>query len=180
MKVSELQDVFLRELKELLPEWKFVKRDRHFILKRDDVVWFFHISFINHGSDFDTVGNVAVEYLSGKELVCIIGAELGNIEGSGQTRFPVSSSDEAISSAKGLYDFFVKVGKPFYIGSVTQMKLFQLLSVAVKKQCSSVHLQISMKYKLIVCAKNMASACNKALLLDKFTAALQTCRRARR
>ena len=26
----------------------------------------------------------------------------------------------------------------------------------------------------------MASACNKALLLDKFTAALQTCRRARR
>lgn len=113
MKVSELQDVFLGELKELLPEWKFVKRDRHFILKRDEVVWFFHISFINHGSDFDSVGNVAVEYLSGKELVCIIGAELGNIEGSGQTRFPVSSSDEAISSAKGLYDFFVKVGQPF-------------------------------------------------------------------
>lgn len=113
MKVSELQEKFLDELKELLPEWRFVKRDRHFKLKRDDIVWFFHISCINHESDFDAVGNVAVEYFSGKERVCIVGAELGNIEDSGQTRFPVSSSSEAISSAKLLYEFFVKVGLPF-------------------------------------------------------------------
>lgn len=113
MKVSELQEIFLGELKELLPEWKFVMRERHFKLKRDDVVWFFHISCINHESDFDAVGNVAVEYLSGKERVCIIGAELGNIEGSGQKRFSVSSSDEAIISARSLCDFFVKVGQPF-------------------------------------------------------------------
>lgn len=113
MKVSELQEIFIGELEKRLPEWKFVKRDRQFKLKRDDVVWFFHISCINHESDFDAVGNVAVEYLSGKERVCIIGAELGNIEGSGQTRFPVSSANEAISSSKCLYDLFVKVGQPF-------------------------------------------------------------------
>ena len=115
MKVSELQEKFIGELGKLLPEWKFVKRDRHFKLKRDDVVWFFHISCINHESNFDAVGNVAVEYLSGKERVCIIGAELGNIDGSGQTRFPVSSPNEAISSSKCLYDLFVKVGQPFLL-----------------------------------------------------------------
>ncbi len=113
MKVSELQEKFIDELRMLLPEWKFVKRERHFKLKTNDVMWFFHISCINHELDFDAVGGVAVEYASGKERVCIIGAELGNFESSGQTRFSVSSSDEAISSAKCLYDFFVQVGQPF-------------------------------------------------------------------
>lgn len=77
------------------------------------MVWSLHISCINHDSDFDAVGNVAVEYLSGKQRVCIIGAELGNIEGRGQIRFPVSSSGEAIASAKQLYNFFVQTGLPF-------------------------------------------------------------------
>lgn len=113
MKVSELQEIFIDELKSLLPEWKFVKRERHFKLKNDKVVWFFHISCINHESDFDAVGDVAVEFLSGKERVCIIGSELGNIEGAGQKRFPVSSSSEAISSAQHLHNYFVKVGLPF-------------------------------------------------------------------
>ncbi len=113
MKLSELQELFIGELQSLLSEWKYVKRERHFKLKHNDVVCFLHISCINHNSDFDAVGNVAVEYLSGKERVCIVGAELGNIDGSGQTRFSVSTSNEAISSAQGLYDFFVKVGQPF-------------------------------------------------------------------
>ena len=113
MKVSELQEDFIIELKKLLPEWKFVKRDRHFKLNQDDVMWFFHISCVNHVSDFDAVGSVPVEYLSGKDRVCIIGAELGNIEGSGQMRFPVSSPSEAIRSANSLYNLFGKVGQPF-------------------------------------------------------------------
>ena len=113
MKVSELQEKFIGELKELLPDWRFVKSDRHFKIKRDDVVWFLHISCINHESYFDAVANVAVEFVSGKERVCIIGAELGNIEGSGQRRFPVSSPTEAIRSSMSLYDLFVKVGQPF-------------------------------------------------------------------
>jgi len=113
MKVSELQDEFIGELKELLPEWRFVKSNRHFKLKRGNVVWLFHILCINHESDFDAVGDVALEYHAGKDRFCTLGAELGNIEGSGQVRFPVSSPDTAISSAKSLYEFFVQVGQPF-------------------------------------------------------------------
>jgi hypothetical protein len=66
MNVFELQELFVGELKELLPEWTYVKRDRHFKLKRDDIVWFFHISCINHQTDFDAVADVAVEYMSVK------------------------------------------------------------------------------------------------------------------
>ncbi|WP_143169190.1 hypothetical protein [Vibrio quintilis] len=113
MKVSELQEKFIDELNMLLPEWKFVKRDRHFKLNHHGVMWFFHISCVSHDSDFDAIGDVALEYLSGKKRMCIIGAELGNIKGSGQMRFPVSSSDEAARSAKSLYEFFVEVGLPF-------------------------------------------------------------------
>lgn len=109
MKVSELQEKFIDELKKLLPEWTFVKCNRHFKLKRENVVWLFHISCINHESDFDAVGNVAVEFLSGKERVCIIGAELGNINGSGQARFPVSSSNEVINSSKCLSTYLLKL-----------------------------------------------------------------------
>ncbi len=65
MKVSELQELLIAELKSFLPEWKFVKSRRHFKLKRDEIMWFLHISCINHDSDFDAAGNVAVEYLSG-------------------------------------------------------------------------------------------------------------------
>lgn len=114
MKVSELQKLYINELKSLLPEWKFVTSGRHFKLRQSrDVMWLLHISCINHDSDFDSIGSVAVEYFSGKQRICIIGAELGNIEGRGQTRFPVSTPGEAILSAKELYNFFVQVGLPF-------------------------------------------------------------------
>jgi hypothetical protein len=43
----------------------------------------------------------------------MIGAELWNIEGSGQARFPVSSPNEAIRSAKYLADFFEKLAGRF-------------------------------------------------------------------
>ncbi|ESE40221.1 hypothetical protein SHD_3350 [Shewanella decolorationis S12] len=113
MKVSELQEHFITELMTILPEWKFVKSQRLFKKKHGDLIWYLYISCINHDSDFDAVGNVAVEYLSGKERICIVGAELGNIEGCGQTRFPVSSLNEAIDSAHALFKFFEEIGLPF-------------------------------------------------------------------
>lgn len=41
MKVSDLQELFISELKKLLPEWKFVKKRRHFKIKHDEVMIYF-------------------------------------------------------------------------------------------------------------------------------------------
>ena len=113
MKVAELQNRFVAELKRLLPEWQFVKSHRAFKRRYEDVTWRLHISCINHESDFDAVGDVAVEYKTGSESVCVFGAELGNIEGSGQARFRVSSTSEALKSAHQLYSFFDEIGLPY-------------------------------------------------------------------
>lgn len=59
MKVSELQNIFIEELKDLLPDWKFIKSHRHFKKVVEDVVWYLHVACINHLEDFDAVGNVA-------------------------------------------------------------------------------------------------------------------------
>ena len=93
-----------------------MKNQRHFKQKkRNDIMWFFHISCVNHVSDFDAIGDVAIEFLSGNNLVCMIGAELGNIEGSGQKRFPVSNAHEAAESARQLSKFFIEIGLPFLV-----------------------------------------------------------------
>ena len=113
MKVSEMQNHFIDELKALLPEWKFIKSQRHFKKVQEDTIWYFHISCINHPGDFDAVGDVAVEFKAGKERICIVGAELGNIEGSGQKRFTVSNELEAKASAVSLHEYFMKYGLPF-------------------------------------------------------------------
>jgi len=113
MKVSELQDIFLEQLQHLMDDWKFIKSERQFKKASGNVIWFFHISCINHESDFDGVGDVALEYKNGKERLCIIGAELGNIEGIGQKRFSVSNEQQAIVSAKALHSYFQAVGLPF-------------------------------------------------------------------
>lgn len=113
MKISELQLIFIEELKILLPNWKFIKSDRQFKLKHKNVIWHFHIACINHASDFDAVGSVSVEYLMGNERTCSIGAELGIIEGSGQTRFSISNPNEAKISAQHLVAFFDRIGLVF-------------------------------------------------------------------
>ena len=113
MKVSDLQNVFLEELKALLTDWKFIKSQRHFKKSEGDVIWYLHISCINHMDDFDAVGNVAVEFKAGKERICLVGAELGNINGIGQHRFQVSNSAEATSSALRIHEYFKEHGLPF-------------------------------------------------------------------
>ncbi|MFH1128883.1 MAG: hypothetical protein V1699_05700 [Candidatus Omnitrophota bacterium] len=113
MKNSELQNIFLEELQKQLGDWKFVKNERHFKKADGQMIWIFHISCINHTNDFDSIGDVAVEYKKGKERLCIIGAELGNIEGVGQKRFPVGDARQASSSAIALYNYFQLIGLPF-------------------------------------------------------------------
>ncbi|MGR2806270.1 hypothetical protein [Vibrio harveyi] len=113
MKVSELQEVFLTELGSLLPEWKYVNSPRTFKLKSGNFNWHLHISCINRASGFDATADVAVEFLDKKKKLIIVGAELGNIEGAGQRRFPVISYDDAVGSARRLKLCFEAVGLPF-------------------------------------------------------------------
>jgi len=115
MKVSELQSVFLDELQHLMDGWKYIKSDRHFKKIQGNLVWLFHISCINHENEFDAVGDVAIEYKSGKKRLCIIGAELGNIEGVGQKRFPVCNEKQANRSAEEIYSYFQTIGMPFFL-----------------------------------------------------------------
>src|SRR5690606_29810368 len=64
-------------------------------------------------SDFDAIGDVAVEFLAGRRRVAIVGAQLGNIAGVGQTRHAVSSVVAAAEAARSLVSEFQQVGLPF-------------------------------------------------------------------
>jgi len=113
MKVSDLQNLFIDKLWSFLPEWKFVKSKRHFKKSDNEKHYYFHISCINHVDDFDAVGDVSIEFKDRKNRICIIGAELGNKEGIGQNRFPVSDSVEAEASAIKIYKCFENSGLEF-------------------------------------------------------------------
>ena len=133
MKISELQAKFIDELKLLLPEWRFIQSERHFKKQEGSVTWYFHITCINRTDDFDAVGDVSVEFKTNKERVCIVGAELGNIEGIGQNRFPVTSGEEAIYSAGQLYKCFTEHGLPFLIKYSDPVKVASTLKVGAKE-----------------------------------------------
>ena len=113
MKVSELQSAFLQNLQVLLPDWRFISSARHFRKARGPHTWLFHVSCINHANDFHAVGNVAVEYMSGRKRIAVVGASLGNIEGLGQVRHLVSTLKGGIQSAQNLHAQFERVGIPF-------------------------------------------------------------------
>jgi hypothetical protein len=113
MKISELKSELIDRLIELLSEWKYVKSTRTFKKSIGDNVWHFHISCINHADNFDCTGDVAVAFKSKKVQLCIVGAELGNIEGVGQKRFSVSNEQQAIESAEAIYNYFCMVGISF-------------------------------------------------------------------
>jgi hypothetical protein len=113
MRVSELQSEFIDRLKELLSDWKYVKGERTFKKSIGENVWHFHIACVNHTGDFDCTGDVAIEFVSDKLRLCIVGAELGNIEGVGQKRFTVGNMQQAVESADAIYNYFSAVGIPF-------------------------------------------------------------------
>lgn len=113
MKLSELESFFLEELEAYLPQWTYVKSKRQFKRIEKENIWYFHISCIKHVSDFDVVGDVAIEFKSKKERICIVGAELGNISGVGQKRFSVASKSQAKESALEIYRYFEKYGYKF-------------------------------------------------------------------
>jgi hypothetical protein len=113
MKLSEMHSAFLDEMRDLLPDWRFVASARHFKRTIDSVNWFLHVAWVNHVEDFDVIGNVAVEFMEGRKRVVIVGAQLGNIAGVGQTRHGVSCLETTKSAARSLVEEFDRIGLPF-------------------------------------------------------------------
>src|SRR5689334_2333346 len=114
MKLKPLHDRFIENLKSNLPGWKFVARNRHFRKSLPGKNFFVHVAFVDHESDFDAVLDVAVEFVSGEERICIVGASLGNIEGVGQVRYNVMSEQSADVSALQAFAHVERVGLPFF------------------------------------------------------------------
>lgn len=98
---------------EKFPDWKFVHSSRSLVRKREHSRWFLHVTFANHVHDFDVVADVAVEHLLGKHRICIVGAELGNIQGTGQHRWGVDSPSSTTAAAHGVETLFNEIGTPF-------------------------------------------------------------------
>jgi hypothetical protein len=51
--------------------------------------------------------------MQGKARIGIVGAELGNIQGTGQLRLSVANETEAATEAQSAHEHFVSVGIPF-------------------------------------------------------------------
>jgi hypothetical protein len=88
----------------------------------------FHLSFVEHESDFDVIADIAIRFDRLEELVACesgtpsasrraraftMGAELGNIRDGRQHRWTVSSENDVDLVAHGIYDMFVLVGLPY-------------------------------------------------------------------
>ena len=113
MALATLHQAVIEGVSALLPAWRFVKGARSFRRVAHGCNQTLHLSFVNHVDDFDVVGNVAVEHLIKRKRLCVVGAELGNILGTGQQRWPVSSATQASLAANGVVELFQKVGVPY-------------------------------------------------------------------
>ena len=113
MRVAQLIDAFITALESELPEWKYIKTNRYFTRPISDGKVYFHVACIKRIADFDAVGDVAVEILSKRKRVCIVGAELGNLQGIGQQHFHVYDSQSAVSAAQNIHRVFLDIGSNF-------------------------------------------------------------------
>jgi hypothetical protein len=111
--IASLHEAVSHDVAALLPGWRFVKTVRSFRSTELGCTHYLHLSFVNHVADFDVIADVAVEHLHKRQRICIVGAELGNIAGTGQHRWHVSSTSEAWAAAAGIVQLFQEVGIPF-------------------------------------------------------------------
>lgn len=113
MALAPLREGVIAAVATLLPTWRFIKSTRSFVQKSLEYKWYLHLAYINHVNDFDVVVDVAVEHLRGKQRICMLGAELGNIVGTGQHRWSVETASDVAGVAKEVVSLFGEVGLPF-------------------------------------------------------------------
>lgn len=113
MALASLHQEVIVAMTDRFPGWKFVKSIQSFVQLHGNCKWYVDLAFVNHVNDFDVVVNVMVEHLIGKQRICILGAELGNILGTGQHRWNVDSNSSALAAAQGVQEMVHEVGFPF-------------------------------------------------------------------
>jgi hypothetical protein len=113
MALAPLHEALIAALTARLDGWQFVKAHRDFKKPGPSYNWFAHLAFINHVNDFDAVLDVAVEYHAKRKRICIVGAEIGNILGIGQRRWPVATGEDVRNAARGIETDLMQVGIPF-------------------------------------------------------------------
>lgn len=102
-----------------------------------------HLAFVEHPKDFDVVADVAVRFDRLEELVNAnnsllskkekeqtysLGAELGNISGSGQKRWSVASLADVGRTADQIVDSFKAIGLAYLDKASTMEGAWQLLA----------------------------------------------------
>jgi len=83
MALASLHQAVISAVMDRLLGWKFVKSTRDFVQLHGTCKWYVHLSFANYGNNFNVAMDVAVEHLMKKQRICILGAELGTIRGTG-------------------------------------------------------------------------------------------------
>jgi hypothetical protein len=113
MALGSLHQEVISAVTDRLSGWKFVKSTRDFVQLHGTCKWYVHLSFANYGNNFNVAMDVAVEHLMKKQRICILGAELGNIRGTGWHTWNVESKSSALAAAEGMHALFHEVGMPF-------------------------------------------------------------------
>ena len=126
--MKELRKELLLRLDERLRPLGFIKKGQSYRRELGRCRQAFHISFINHAGDFDVTADVAVRHHavegvlnnerahlkdSEKTETYTVGAELGNIIGTGQHRWTVTDANDISAVVDSAMSYFARVGLPF-------------------------------------------------------------------
>lgn len=113
MALASLHQEVIAAVTDRLLGWKFVKSTRTFVQPYGTCKCYVHLKFANYGNNFNVAVDVAVEHLMKKQRICILGAELGNIRGTGWHSWNVESKSSALAAAEGMHALVHEVGLPF-------------------------------------------------------------------
>ena len=144
--MEELRNELLLRLDDKLrpPGFRLRKTLRDFRRDVGQSTQIFHVTFINHPGDFDVTVDVAVRHHrveealnegrpdlkeSEKKLTATVGAGLGNITGSGQHRWTVTSGHDIPLVVDGIVSNVEKVGLPFLERFTSLEETFRVLSL---------------------------------------------------
>jgi len=126
--MDERRRQLLLEVGKTLAPLGFRKREQSFRREVAGCRQSLHLSFIPHRDDFDVTADVAVRHHALEDILnqdrasltdaakkdtCTVGAELGNIAGTGQHRWTVVTVRDVGPVVVGLEDLFLRVGLPW-------------------------------------------------------------------
>lgn len=145
--MRDIQRVLLDEVGQRLVKFGFGAKasEQSFIRAMPTGKVAFHLAFIEHPQDFEVVADVAVRFEELEGLVnrdnrllskkdkgrtYSLGAELGNLAGTGQMRWQVTSVADVIETADRIVDAFRRIGIPYLDRATTMEGAYELLTAA--------------------------------------------------